>query len=615
MNPIAIIERARVAGSEWASLPLQRRRKLLNRLAHTFALHQDDLLAAIVADTGKPALDALGGDILVTLEHMRFLHQRAHKILAPRQLERNRLLTGCSTFKECLEPHGVVLVFGPSNYPLQLAVVPAITALYAGNAVLIKLSEHVPLLADTLHGLIQEAHLPENLLQIVSEPPQTAASYIEARPDFVCFTGSSANGILIAKQCAKYLIPTLMELGGKDAALVFRDCDFKRTVEGVLYGAFVNSGQVCVGIKRLYIEEPLFRDFTERLVERMEELRIASDRETKFDLTRIKSPAALNRLSLQIEDALARDAEVLNDTHDITGSTPLLLANVPEDARLLTEEAFGPILCVAPFRSEEDGVRLANKSVFSLGASIWTRDHKKAFRVSRRLHAANIAVNDVIRNIANPAAPFGGNKASGYGRYHGVAGLQTFSRTKTIMSNTSSTSHQSNWFPFTPEKIRQLRRLIRCRYGTFLRHFCWVLFALFTASEKSACGEEAAGHLHLHVDVTGAQKGQLAFLIFDSADGFPGNPSKSFRHGFLDQDASLNDIDLGELPKGRYAVSLYLDLNGNKKLDTGWLGIPKEPVGASRNPRSRMGPPRFADCVINMTGEDQTLEIKMVSPK
>lgn len=587
---------------------------VLSRFAHLLADQQDHLVEAIVSDTGKPALDALGGDVLVTLEHCRYYDRYAHKILKPRKIQRDWLLFPSTRFTELYEPHGVVLVYGPANYPLQLGLVPAITALYAGNSVVLKLSEQTPLLGELLREIVLKSQLPDAVLQIVNDPPEEAARYIEARPDFICFTGSSPNGVQVARRAAKHLIPVLLELGGKDAALVFRDCDLERTIEGVLYGAFANSGQVCVGIKRLYIEESLYTDFLRRLVDRTKQLRIGEDDHADRDLAPIRSKHLLDRLSLQITDAIANGAAVLHSDANLSGATPLILGNVPRHARLMTEESFGPVICAASFKNEAEAIQLANDSTFALGASIWTKDLSKGYRIAAQLKAANVSVNDVIRNIANPAAAFGGNQASGYGRYHGASGLRTFSRTKSVMIDRSHTSRSRNWFPFSRQAYGQLRKLIQLRYKTLygLSRFMALLLIFAAASHLFA---KQQGHLHVQVALpSAAEEGQLAYLIFATPDGFPNKAAKAYKHGFLPLGSSFDDVDLGPLPQGRYAVSLYLDENGNRKLDTGWLGIPKEPVGVSLNPPHRMGPPRFDDSAFEMGDEDLNLEIRMVKP-
>lgn len=464
MDTNHIIEVGRIAGSQWSKQTSMARRRILSRLSSVLAARQDELVAAIVHDTGKPALDALSGDVLVTLEQMRYYHRHAHKLLMPRRVAGDWLLFRGTHVIETFEPHGVVLIYGPANYPLQLSMIPAITAMYAGNAVVLKMSEQTPRLAEILQKIVIEAAPPENLVQIVCDPPATAESYIDARPDFICFTGSTANGARVAERAGRLVIPVLMELGGKDAAIVFRDCNLERAIEGTVYGAFLNSGQVCVGIKRLFVEKEIYADFMIRLQKRIGELSIHAGSEADHDLTPVSSKPLLQRLQTQIADALERGAQVATGPPDLSGATPLVLTDVPRDAALLREESFGPVLCVLPFGAEEEAIHLANDSVFALGASIWTKDIARATRVASQMHAANIAINDVIRNIANPAVSFGGNQSSGYGRYHGPAGLMTFSRTKTVMYGRYKATRERNWFPFTAKEYGLLRSLIRFRF-------------------------------------------------------------------------------------------------------------------------------------------------------
>lgn len=614
MNQVSTIEASRAAGRSWAQGTPSQRRVVLSRFARLLADRQDHLVEAIVSDTGKPALDALGGDVLVTLEHCRYYARYANKMLKPRKIRRDWLLFRSTRFTELYEPHGVVLVYGAANYPLQLGLVPAITALYAGNSVVLKLSEQSPNLGKLLRMIVSQSQLPDAVLQIVNDPPEHAARYIDARPDFICFTGSSANGVQVAKRAAQLLIPALLELGGKDAAVVFSDCHLERTIEGVLYGAFANSGQVCVGIKRLYIERSLYPEFLGRLIDRVKQLRIGDDDTADRDLAPIRSKPLLERSSLQIADAIAKGGTVLSPNVDLSGAGPLILGNVSRDARLMTEESFGPIICAASFKDEAEAIQLANDSNFALGASVWTKDLSKGSRVAAQLKAANVSVNDVIRNIANPAAAFGGNQFSGYGRYHGESGLRSFSRTKIVMVDHSQSSRPLNWFPFSRKTYRQLQKLIQLRYKTLsgISRFVALLLILAATSDLSAQQE---GHLHIRVALpSAAEHGQLAYLIFATSDGFPNKASKAYKHGFLPRGASFDDVDLGPLPEGQYAVSLYVDENGNRKLDTGWLGIPKEPVGVSRNPLHRMGPPRFNESAFRMSGKDLNLEIRMVKP-
>ena len=454
MNPASamqLVDRARAAQAVWASSKFGDRVSALARLRRQIAVDRESLVDAIVSDTGKPALDALSGDVLVTLEQMRFYERRAATLLAPRRVGRSLLFYPHSRFREHLEPYGIVLVFGPANYPLQLSLVPAITALYAGNAVLLKVSERTASVANAIEQVVQRAVLPAGLLQVVCATPEESAALIEAEPDFVFFTGSSEHGKTVAAAAAARGIPSLLELGGSDAALVFADCNFARTVEGVVYGAFCNAGQVCVGIKRLVVQREIYDSLVGALVRRTEMLRVGAGH--NGDLGRLPSEAARNWFDGQVRDALDRGAK-LETSATAPEGTPVILSNVSPHARLLREESFGPVLCVQPFATEEEAVAMANASEFALGASVWTRNFERGRRVAHALNAGNCSINDVICNVANPHAAFGGNAASGYGRYHGEHGLRAFSRIKTIMENHSPQAARSQLVSAYSQKLR-----------------------------------------------------------------------------------------------------------------------------------------------------------------
>ena len=611
------IDRGRAAQIGWAETSPADRARVLTRLRHELAANREQLVSAIVNDTGKPALDALGGDVLVTLEQMRFYERHAANLLRPRRVGRSLLFYRGCRFTEILEPHGVALVFGPANYPLQLSLVPAITALYAGNAVVLKVSERAPLVARLIEQVVSKADLPLHLFQVIYANPDESRGLIEAKPDFIFFTGSTFNGRSVAAAAAARGIPTLLELGGSDPAIVFADCNFERAVEGILYGAFSNAGQVCVGVKRVLIEQPLHRRFLSELVRRTALLRIGPGQER--DLGEITTEAQRRLLEAQVLDALDRGAHVETDPAGPRGA-PVILSNVSPQARLLREEAFGPVVCVQPFIAESRAIGLANASPFALGASIWTTDLERGHRIAQQLNAGNCSINDVISNIANPYAAFGGNAASGHGRYHGAHGLQAFSRTKTIMVNSSSRQREINWFPLTQKKYDGLDSLIAWRHTargvwSALRRAVHLSFFLAILAQSLPINSQSA-HLMLQVHLPKGTHGPVAYLVFNSPDGFPQDKSKAVSHGISEpvQNVDVKTIDVGELPPGRYAVSAYLDENNNGKLDSGLFGIPKEPVGVSNNPPHRMGPPHFQDAAFTLDTATQTISIELVRP-
>jgi uncharacterized protein (DUF2141 family) len=363
------------------------------------------------------------------------------------------------------------------------------------------------------------------------------------------------------------------------------------------------------------VEKSIYKEFVARLKQRISHLRVGT--EPNSDLCPVSGETAL-ALRSQIEDALARGA-ALHSPQDPerVGHEPVLLTGVPGNARILTEECFGPVLCVAPFNREDEAVRLANECDFALSSSVWTRNRARARRIAAHLSAGSCAVNDVIRVIANPHAAFGGNRLSGYGRYHGPEGLHAFSRIRTIMLAGDRREKEINWFPFTSRTRQQLAALIQFRHGAagVASLLSWLLPLLLAAVLCPALSAQpdSQARLTINVRLTSGAHGELAYLVFGSGSGFPGDRHKAIRHGFLPIPAGANAVRIDvQVPAGTYAVSVYEDLNSNHKLDHTFLGIPSEPVGASNNPHPHLGPPRFNECSFRVGPVPQTISINLV---
>lgn len=612
-----ILGRARRAQPAWATLGVTGRCAFLGDLRREITGQCESVAETIAQETSKPLLDALSGDVLVTLEHIRFCEARAEKTLQTQRPDKPAFLYRGADFETHFEPHGVVLVFGPSNYPFQLAVIPLVTALAAGNAVVLKCSESTPQTAARIEELCAKAGLPDGLVQVVWDTPEQSAELIDARPDLIFFTGSSINGQRVAERAAKNVIPVILELGGKDASLVFADCHIERAVEGITYGAFSNTGRVCVAVKRAYVEGSIYDEFLARLKQRIEGLQIGADYDCDFIPLRQDQRV---ELVSQVGDAISLGATLQYPKDWLqAGEMPVILTDVPPQARILNEESFGPVLCVAPFRTEAEAITLANASAFALSSSIWTSSRERARGVALQLSAGSCAINSVISVIANPYAPFGGNKLSGYGRYHGPEGLLAFSRTKTIMFSRSRKVRDINWFPFTSRTRRQLAGLLRFRHGAtglaglVSRAFLLLIMGMILTT-GAAAETRAESHLSVEVHLPANAHGELAYLVFDSSSGFPNDRSKAIRHGFVPIPPGARQLTIdASLPPGTYAVSVYEDMNSNHRLDYNLLGIPREPVGASNNPQPHFGPPRFEECSFHLGVTGQSITINLVS--
>jgi acyl-CoA reductase-like NAD-dependent aldehyde dehydrogenase/uncharacterized protein (DUF2141 family) len=611
-----ILARARSAQPSWAALNVSCRCAILGKIRREIALQCESIAATIARETSKPPLDALSGDVLVTLEHLRYYESHGSHILRPQHIAKPSIFFRGVRFETHFEPHGTVLIFGPSNYPFQLSVIPLITALVAGNAVVLKCSERTPETADLIARLCADSSLPRDLVQVLHDEPEQSAALVDAKPDFIFFTGSSRHGQQIARRAAKHLIPIIFELGGKDASIVFADCHLDRAVEGITYGAFANAGRLCVAVKRAYVEASIYEEFLTRLTRRVSRLRVGNGTDTDFCVP----PAdAQSDHFTQIEDALSRGA-TLHWPQDRVAVVhePVLLTGVPAEARILTDESFAPALCIAPFSSEAEAIALANASSFALSSSVWTHNRARGSRIASQLSAGSCSVNDVIRVIANPYATFGGNRLSGYGRYHGPEGLRAFSRIKTILFASDRRTREINWFPFDDRTKRRLARLLRFRHASTgvvarLGRILLPLLVVAVFSAVLAAQSPTETHLAIKVQLNPHAYGELAFLVFASPSGFPGDPNKAFRHGFLPIPASAQQLMIEiDLPPGTFAVSVYEDLNSNHKLDYNFIGIPREPVGVSNNPHARLGPPRFDECSFRLGPTSQTIIISMV---
>ncbi|MFO7264424.1 MAG: aldehyde dehydrogenase family protein [Bacillota bacterium] len=464
-----MMEQSRRAFAAWSRQPMAERIALLRRLREFIIAHLDELVDVIVTSTGKPPVEALTADILVVVDMLHYLETHAEKVLSPKRVKTPLLLLGKRSYVTYM-PRGVVLVIAPWNYPFQLSIVPAASALAAGNSVILKPSEVTPLVGQWIERLFQQAGAPEHLVQVAHGDGRVGAALIEANPDYIFFTGSVRTGKVVQQEAAKRLIPTTLELGGKDPMIVFADAPLERAAKGAVWGALTNCGQVCMSVERIYVERPVYEPFLQLLRRELERLsRKPSDPER--DLGSMTFPKQRDIVRDHVTQALAQGARCIGgvppeqwEAGPGLSVPPVMLTDLKEDMAVMREETFGPVLCVVPFDSEEEAVRLANGTEYGLNASVWSRDLAKAWRVADRLVSGAVVINDVIVSVSNPHLPFGGAKASGIGRYHGEIGLQTFCHQKSIVVDRGRRKTEVQWYPYRGKR-EPFARLIRSMYG------------------------------------------------------------------------------------------------------------------------------------------------------
>jgi acyl-CoA reductase-like NAD-dependent aldehyde dehydrogenase len=448
------VNEARLAQEGWAASSFAERRALLGRVAEVLLDHLDEVAETITAETAKPLVESLTTDLIVSLESLVWTAANAERVL---RAERARPSNPLLRFKQgwlVYEPLGVVGVISPWNYPLAIPLSQVTTALAAGNAVVLKPSELTPLSAGWIARAFAEAGAPAGLVRVVSGAGETGAALARARGIAkVVFTGSVASGRQVAAAAAERLVPVTLELGGKDPMLVFDDADLERAVSGALWGAFLNCGQTCAGVERIYVERALYEPFVEELARRARDLKLGAGSELDVEIGPLISERQRARVEELVRDAVERGATVRAGGRRAEVGLPgwfyepTVLTDVPRGARIEQEEIFGPVVVMSRFDGEEAGVRLANDSLFGLGASIWTRDLVRARRVARRMEAGMVWTNDVAYSYGSCQASWGGRKQSGYGTTHSKHGLYELSRVKYIDADSGRVGVPW-WFPY-----------------------------------------------------------------------------------------------------------------------------------------------------------------------
>ncbi|WP_349237133.1 aldehyde dehydrogenase family protein [Bacillus sp. REN3] len=446
----AYYERGRKAFLYWSRLSIPERLVYFKRLKQLMVDEMESISNIISEDTGKVLTESIVADIMPTLDAIDHITRHAAKVLGRQKAKTPLLLFGKKSYVEYM-PRGVVLVISPWNYPLQLAMVPMISALAAGNSVILKPSEVTPLVGKCIEDLFQRAGFPQGTVQVAHGGKEVGAAFTSGKPDYIFFTGSVRTGKIIQQQAAMDLIPTTLELGGKDPMIVFADANLERAAKGAVWGAFTNSGQVCMSAERLYVERSAYDRFLLLLKEEVNSLTKGKD--VDADIGSMTFPDQKEIVRKQLDEALARGARLETGTvpeewEEGMYLPPTIVTNVDQDMKIIQEETFGPLLPIVPFDNEEEAVSYANGTAFGLNASVWTDDKEKARRVASKLVSGAVVINDVLITVANHGLPFGGTKESGLGRYHGEAGLRIFCHEKAVMEDRGFMNSEIQWYPY-----------------------------------------------------------------------------------------------------------------------------------------------------------------------
>lgn len=455
----------RSAQADWEALGPEGRAVYLRRWLDWIVDNQDRILGLVHREAGKSWGDAQL-ELLVCMEVINYYTKHGAEFLAEETRRPHGPASATKNLRIRYRPYELVGVITPWNYPLGMPMLDVPQALMAGAAVLTKPSEETPLgWAEVVRGWNEEIGAPP-VLGCVTGRGDTGKAVVDV-VDMVQFTGSTKTGRQIGIHCAERLIPVSLELGGKDAMIVLSDAPLQRTVRGAIWAGLFNSGQSCVAVERIYVEDSVYDEFTSRLVDEVNKLRQGHDAAGSFsaDIGALANEAQMAIVERQVDDAVTRGARILTGGKRAERGLfypPTVLVDVDHTMACMREETFGPLLPIMKVSSEDEAIALANDTSYGLGASVWTASKERAERVGRRIEAGGVNINNAMIHVFQFPLPMGGWKESGLGhRMGGPDGIRKYCRAQAVVSEKLNLPTETHWYPYSARKARLSGAVLR----------------------------------------------------------------------------------------------------------------------------------------------------------
>jgi len=466
----AAVARARPVQAIWQNTSFADRARLLYRLRDLLLDDSDRLADILTSETGRPRAEVYGSELFFLCDAIGAWAKNSQRYLRQEKISPSFPLVKAKKVISTYAPRGIVGIISPWNFPLIMTLGEALPALMAGNAVVIKPSELTPLSAIFGAELVAKAGFPKDLLQIVVGYGDTGEALVD-HADMIAFTGSVETGKRVMHRATDRLIPVSLELGGKDPMIVLKDADIERAAGACVWGALMNSGQICISIERVYVEAPIYQIFVDNVVARVKAVRQGKSAD-EIDIGCMTSEAQLKKVAAQVDDARAKGAKALSGGQrnpSLPGYyyEPTVLVDVDHSMNIMSDETFGPVIPIMRVKDAAEAVRLANDSRYGLSASIFSRDKAAAASIADKLESGAVCVNDSLVNFLVLEAAMGGRKDSGFGSRHGAEGIRKYCQQKTIVVDRFGLKEEFPWYPATRQKAQQVRHLLNllCHSG------------------------------------------------------------------------------------------------------------------------------------------------------
>ena len=430
----AALDAAVAAQAEWARTAPRDRGELLRAAYEQIVERADEFAMLMTLEMGKPLAESRA-EVAYGAEFFRWFSEEAVRVHGRYSVAPN----GATRLLTMKQPVGPTLMITPWNFPLAMGTRKIGPAIAAGCTMVVKPAGQTPLTMLALADLLDGLGLPKGVLNVVTTAHGRTGAVMEPmirdpRLRKLTFTGSTPVGQKLIEQAAEGILRVSMELGGNAPFLVFDDADLERAVDGAMLAKMRNMGEACTAANRFYVHESIAAEFSERLAQRMGALRLGRGTEDGVDVGPLVDEKSRDKVKALVDDAVAKGARVVVGGNARDGAgwffEPTVLADVPLEADLAEEEIFGPVAPVTTFRTDEEAVRLANNTRFGLVAYLFTKDLTRAISTAEALEYGMVGVNQGI--VSNPAAPFGGVKASGVGREGGFEGIEEYLETKYV---------------------------------------------------------------------------------------------------------------------------------------------------------------------------------------